>query len=168
VRPNDRSRSPSKLDATPNQPCIEAGITDAPLDVVRALVADDDLQVLEIVCRAVEIFGADVARVTSGGELLEQIANGEPFDVIVTDISMPWMTGLQVMHSARTAGLPVPVVVMTALRDADLPQRVAALGARAVLLHKPFSIQALYAALRTCLNPIAGSPPPPIGRDSES
>jgi CheY-like chemotaxis protein len=134
---------------------------DAPLSAVRALVADDDLQLLEMVCRAVENFGADVSCVTSGGELLEQLANGEPFDVIVTDISMPWMTGLQVMHSVRTAGLPVPVVVMTALRDIDLPQRVAALGARAVLIHKPFSIGALYTALRTCLDPIAGSPRPP-------
>lgn len=93
----------------------------------------------------------------TGGELLETIANAGPFDAIVTDISMPWMSGLQVMQSARTAGLPVPVVVMTGLRDSDLPERVAALGARAVLLYKPFSIGALFGALRTCLAPLVGA-----------
>ncbi len=100
---------------------------------------------------ALRKFGADVVAVESGGELLETIANGGPFDVIVTDISMPWMTGLQVMQSARTAGLPIPVVVMTALRDPTLPAQVRSLGGRAELLLKPFSIEELYTALRSCL-----------------
>ena len=118
---------------------------------LRALVADDDAEMLSVVATALRQFGADVVAVTSGGELLEKIANDGAFDVIVTDISMPWMSGLHVMHSARTAGLPVPVVVMTALRDPTLPEQVASLGVRAELLHKPFSIDELYAALRRCL-----------------
>jgi two-component system response regulator TctD len=115
------------------------------------LVADDDAELLSLVAKALRLFGADVVAVTSGGELLEKVANAGPFDVIVTDISMPWMTGLHVMHSARAAGLPVPVVVMTALRDPTLPEQVASLGAHAELLKKPFSIDELYAALRRSL-----------------
>ena len=118
---------------------------------VRSLVADDDPQMVSMVSIAQRKFGADVVAVESGGELLETIANGGPFDVIVTDISMPWMTGLQVMQSARTAGLPIPVVVMTALRDPTLPAQVRSLGGRAELLLKPFSIEELYTALRSCL-----------------
>jgi CheY-like chemotaxis protein len=118
---------------------------------LRALVADDDGELLSLVSKALREFGADVVAVTSGGELLEEIANDGPFDVIVTDVTMPWMTGLQVMQSARTAGLPIPVVVMTALRTRSLPAQVASLGARAELVRKPFSIEQLYAALRRCL-----------------
>jgi CheY-like chemotaxis protein len=118
---------------------------------MRALVADDDSEMLELVGDALVHFGADVVTATSGGDLLEKLAHDESFDVIVTDISMPWMTGLQVMHSARTAGLPVPVIVMTALRDPTLPQQVKSLGAHAELLHKPFSVEDLYAALRRSL-----------------
>ena len=118
---------------------------------LRVLVADDDSELLSLVSHALERFGADVVAVSSGGELLEELANASAFDVIVTDISMPWMTGLHVMHSARTAGLPIPVVVMTALRDPTIPDQVRALGARAELLHKPFAIVELYAALRRCL-----------------
>jgi CheY-like chemotaxis protein len=118
---------------------------------LRAVVADDDAEMLSVVSKALRQFGAEVVAVASGGELLETIANEGAFDVIVTDISMPWMSGLHVMHSARTAGLPVPVVVMTALRDPTLSEQVASLGVRAELLHKPFSIADLHAALRRCL-----------------
>jgi CheY-like chemotaxis protein len=118
---------------------------------VRALVADDDPQMVSAVSMAMQKFGADVVEASSGGELLETIANDGPFDLIITDISMPWMSGLQVMQSARTAGLPVPVIVMTALRDPTLPAQVSALGGHASLLHKPFSIEELHAAVRSCL-----------------
>ena len=118
---------------------------------LRALVADDDPDMLSMVTKALRRYGADVVSATTGGELLELVANEGPFDVIVTDIAMPWMTGLHVMHSARAAGLPVPVVVMTALRDPTLPAQVSSLGARAELLPKPFSIDELYQALRRCL-----------------
>lgn len=119
---------------------------------LRVLLADDDSEMLMLVEKALhQFYDADVVPVASGGELLEKIANDGEFDVIVTDITMPWMTGLHVMHTARTAGLPVPVVVMTALRDPTLPEQVASLGACAELLHKPFSIVELFAALRRCL-----------------
>jgi DNA-binding response OmpR family regulator len=58
----------------------------------------------------------------------------------VTDIAMPWMTGVQAIHAARTAGLGTSVLVMTALRDDSIPARVKALGRNAALLHKPFAL----------------------------
>lgn len=116
---------------------------------LRALVADDDPEMVEMVSSIVEReLGAEVAVATTGQELLELIASDDPYDFIVTDISMPWMTGLQVMHSARTAGLPVPVVVMTALRDACIDDQVAALGDHARLIRKPFTFEVLVQALR--------------------
>jgi CheY-like chemotaxis protein len=125
-------------------------MTMAPL---RALVADDDPEMLEMVSSAVaREFGAQVTCVASGGELLERIAEDAPFDFIVTDISMPWMTGLQVMHSARTAGLPVPVLVMTALREPGIADQVQALGEHARLLRKPFSFEQLTGALHEVLH----------------
>ncbi len=125
---------------------------------LRALVADDDPEMLSLVCNALDGFGADTVAVASGAELLEAIANGGPFDLIVTDISMPWMSGLQVMQSARTAGLPVPVVVMTAQRDPTLFAQVSSLGTHAELLYKPFTIDELFAALRSCLAEHADAP----------
>lgn len=118
---------------------------------LRALVADDDEQTLHSVAAAVELLGVDVTCASTGGELVEHLGAEEPFDLIVTDVSMPWMTGLQVMHSVRTAGLRTPVVVMTALRAPSVGTQAAALGEDAVLLFKPFSVADLHAAIRLVL-----------------
>lgn len=116
------------------------------LSHARILVADDDPELLKAVAEAFERSGAEVARADSGVELISQLANGGPFRLIVTDISMPWMSGLQAMQSARTAGLATAVIVMTALKDERIPAQVTALGERAVLLRKPFDLGALEAA----------------------
>ncbi len=109
----------------------------------RILVADDDFELLESVAAALERFGADVTRADSGAQLIERLAHEGPFDLIVTDISMPWMSGLQAMYSARTAGLATPVVVMTALEQDRIPAQVLGLGGKAALLRKPFELDEL-------------------------
>lgn len=111
------------------------------------LVADDDPAMLEAVADSLEQLGASVVRAASGAELIEAVGEQGPFDLVVTDISMPWMTGLQAMQSARTAGLETPIVVMTALKNEDVPDAVAKLGHDAVLLRKPFSLDDLYGAV---------------------
>ncbi len=113
------------------------------LSRARILVADDDLELLDAVADALSHLGADVVRARTGGELIDKIADEGPFSLVVTDISMPWMSGLQAMHSARTAGLATPVIVMTALQDERVPTQVNALGPRAVLLRKPFALDEL-------------------------
>lgn len=125
---------------------------------LRALVADDDPEMLDMVSNIVaRELGAEVCRAATGHELLAALAESGPFDFIVTDVAMPWMTGLQVMHSARTAGLPVPVIVMTAMRDPGIPNQVETLGDRARLLRKPFSFEELLDALRDVVHVESGS-----------
>ena len=106
----------------------------------RVLVADDDPELLEAVAEALTRLGANVTRAKDGAELIEHLAADGPFDLVVTDISMPWMTGVRAMHAARTTGLGTPVIVMTALREPSIPARVAALGQNAALLPKPFNL----------------------------
>ncbi len=118
----------------------------------RILVADDDPDVLESVADTLERAGTSVVRVTDGCDLLAEMADGGPFDAIVTDIAMPWMNGLQATHSARYAGLATPIVVMTALQDASIPDSVRALGRNAVLLRKPFTARQLRSALEYVLS----------------
>ena len=79
------------------------------------LVADDDDVTVDIVAETMERLGFEVSRAGDGDEVLQKIAERGPFDLVITDISMPWMTGLQVAHSARVAGMSTPLIVMTAL-----------------------------------------------------
>jgi two-component system cell cycle response regulator CpdR len=71
-----------------------------------------------------------------------------PFDLIVTDVAMPWMSGLQVMHSARTAGMRCPVIVITALRNHRTADQVETLGTEVRRLDKPFSVSTLEETVR--------------------
>lgn len=121
---------------------------DGMLSHARVLLAEDDPDMLGSVTQALRGLGADVVTATDGAELLQRLADEGPFTVIVTDVSMPWMTGLQAMHAVRYAGLGTPIVVMTALQDSRLPQDVRALGAHVELLRKPFGIGELETAIR--------------------
>jgi CheY-like chemotaxis protein len=116
------------------------------LSGVRVLVADDDHELLDAVSDALVRLGADVTCSRNGAELIESLADKGPFDLVVTDIAMPWMTGVQAIHAARTAGLGTSVIVMTALRDEGIAARVQALGKNAALLQKPFALAELEAA----------------------
>jgi two-component system cell cycle sensor histidine kinase/response regulator CckA len=77
------------------------------------------------------------------------MADNGPFDLVITDIAMPWMTGVRAMRAARLAGLGMPLIVMTALPDDSIPSQVRALGA--TLLRKPFEIAELESAVANIL-----------------
>ena len=109
----------------------------------RILVADDDPDLLDAIAAALVRLEVKVTRATNGAELIENLADQGPYDLVITDIAMPWMTGIQAMHATRTAGLGTSVIIMTALRDEWIPARVKAMGDNAALLHKPFNLIAL-------------------------
>jgi two-component system, cell cycle response regulator CpdR len=106
-------------------------------------VADDDPLLLDSVVDALTSLGARVARAATGAELIDQLAAMGPFDLVITDVGMPWMSGLTAMRAARTAGLGTAVIVMTALEDNRIPAQVHSLGLNAVLLRKPFNLDDL-------------------------
>jgi CheY-like chemotaxis protein len=118
----------------------------------HVLVADDDPHLLDATAEALTTLGAHVIRATNGAELIEQLANAGPFDLVVTDVGMPWMSGLQAIRSMRAAGLSTSVIVMTALVDQRIPAQVKALGKDAVLLRKPFELTELEAAASKLLS----------------
>ena len=116
----------------------------------RILIADDEADCRDLLVLALRGAASEIAVATNGGELLEMIAERGPFDLIVTDINMPWMQGLHVLASIREAGLRTPVLIVTGLSHPDLPRSTARLG-RAKLLYKPFAIGQLREAIAELL-----------------
>ena len=108
----------------------------------HVVVADDDADTRELLKAA--LTGFEVFEASDGIELLEVLANAGHCDLIVTDVDMGWLDGIQAAATARTAGLRIPIVVITAMTGASIPERVARIP-NAVLLRKPFSVTELIA-----------------------
>ncbi len=125
----------------------------------RALVVDDDPDQLFIVANVLRHLGIEAIEARSGDELLEQLTRHNGFDLVVTDVSMPSMTGVQAMRRARKGGHLGPVIVTTALRTRALVDDVADLGGQAFLLYKPFTLAALRTVVLAALDPAPRSRP---------
>ena len=109
----------------------------------RALVVEDDPDQLHIIASVLAHHDIEVVTASSGSGMLERLDEFGPFDVIITDISMPAMTGVEAVQLARAAGHGAPVIVTTAMRGTDFEAAVAALGRSTVVLQKPFTLAAL-------------------------
>jgi two-component system, OmpR family, response regulator MprA len=131
----------------------------------RVLVVDDDKAVRESLRRSLEFNGYDVAVAADGAEALAGLsaagAAAAP-DVVVMDVMMPRLDGIETTRALRAAGNDVPILVLTA-RDA-VGDRVEGLDAGADdYLTKPFALQELLARLRALLRRATV----PAGEDDE-
>ena len=117
-----------------------------PLPVLRIAIADDDPDSLELLRLALESPMTEIYEATNGVELAQLLIENDPFDLVITDVLMPWMEGLQVLRSVRVAEVMTPVLVISGLTRADLQTTVERLG-NAALLPKPFGIPDLRAAI---------------------
>ena len=84
----------------------------------HVLLVDDEEALRRAVARSLESAGFLVTHAATGAQALEAL-KGAAFDVIVTDITMPEMTGLELLRAVRERDLDVPVILVTGY--ADLP-----------------------------------------------
>ncbi len=117
-----------------------------PVPVARIAIADDDPDSLELLRLALESPVIAIYQATNGVELVRLLAENGPFDLVVTDVRMPWMDGLEVLRSARVAEVTTPVLVISGLTRPDLQAKVDRLG-NAKLLRKPFGAPELREAI---------------------
>jgi DNA-binding NtrC family response regulator len=117
------------------------------------ILAEDDDDMRNLVARVLRDEGFEVSAARDGVELLDRIAdrlisrNGQGLDLIVTDVRMPGVGGLEVLAGIRQHDWSIPVILMTAFGDADLHAEAARLGALAVV-DKPIDLDALRTLVR--------------------
>jgi PAS domain S-box-containing protein len=124
----------------------EASLTDR-----RVLLVDDDPLVLEAISRLLARAGVSVAAHNSPTEALKAFESSpQAFDVVVSDISMPGMTGLELVSRLRRTDPRVPVILCTGYGGPDGAERAQSLGVHA-LLDKPVTARELRSAISSAL-----------------
>jgi DNA-binding response OmpR family regulator len=117
---------------------------------VRISVADDDPGSCALLTAALEGPNVEVRSVDNGASLMQLLGNEGPFDLLITDIVMPWLNGLRALRMMRSAGVKTPIVLVSALPDDEVLPRLDGL-AKVQFLRKPFSIAALRAVVAAAL-----------------
>ncbi|HEX4515375.1 MAG TPA: response regulator [Polyangiaceae bacterium] len=118
----------------------------------RVLVAEDDADMRAMIAAALRAYGYDVMEAANGIELLDTIATGlisgrreDAFDVVLSDVRMPRINGIDVITRLKEARWPAPAIIMTASGDPPFLERLNVLGVR--LLQKPFDLDDLRDAI---------------------
>jgi two-component system response regulator MprA len=130
------------------------------------LLAEDDRAIRHALERALTLEGYQVTAVADGVEALAQ-AHRTPPDVLLLDVMMPGIDGLQVCRVLRAEGDRTPILMLTAL--VETADRIAGLDAGADdYVVKPFDVEEVFARLRALLrrtspvaaNGVPGTPAP--------
>jgi len=113
----------------------------------QCLVVDDNAANRQVLTRLLERAGHRVATARNGEDVLARLRRGERFDLLLLDLHMPDMSGLEVMAAVADA-LPRPprVVMLSADSDAEVVQRALSMGASGYLT-KPIALDQLLAAV---------------------
>ena len=111
---------------------------------LRALVADDDPDMSSMVVSMLHQDGFVVEEAADGERLWDLINDGTRTDLVVTDLQMPGISGMDVLARMQRMHSTIPVILMTGFAGANLRLQALRKGAAAVL-SKPFSAQALHA-----------------------
>jgi DNA-binding response OmpR family regulator len=130
----------------------------------RVLVVDDEPTIAEVVCRYLQRAGYDTASAGDGLAALEEASGAAPFDLLVLDLMLPGIDGLEVMRRVRQAVRPAPAVILLTARGEESDRITGlSLGADDYVV-KPFSPAELVARVDAVLRRAgpAEAPGPPI------
>jgi CheY-like chemotaxis protein len=129
-------------------------------DIGRPLVVlhvDDDPMNLRVVHEILSAFGHTSVRAVSGAEALRRL-DEQPFDVVLMDVHMPQMTGIEAvrrLRASRSVNAAVPVIALTADVMSRRPHEYQALGFQDFVA-KPILVSGLLEALKRAVAQPAG------------
>ncbi|MCG6537482.1 MAG: sigma-54 dependent transcriptional regulator, partial [Syntrophales bacterium LBB04] len=115
----------------------------------QILIADDDLSMRQALAESLESCGFEVETAENGADALAKFQKGK-FEVVVTDMRMPKMTGMDVLRGIKKISPLTPVILITAYGTVKTAVEAMKEGA-AEFIMKPFSLDDLEFAVRNVL-----------------
>lgn len=112
---------------------------------MRILIAEDNEVNLLVASRLLDKLGHHSAGVSDGRQALEALER-ESFDLLILDLSMPVLNGLDTAKAVRAKGLTIPIILLTAFTDSETRARAKDSGID-LFLDKPLDKEALRQAI---------------------
>jgi two-component system response regulator AtoC len=116
----------------------------------RVLVVDDELKMQRVLEIMLQRMGHEVSCAGNGQEALNAV-RAAPVDLIISDLRMPGMTGIDLLKALREQGDDVPVIIMTAYGTIESAVEAMKLGACDYIV-RPFDVDALELAINRILS----------------
>ena len=117
---------------------------------IRIAVIDDDEAVLDSLRLYFGRQSIDTSCFASAKEFLAAMQGGQRFDCVVSDVRMPGMSGLDLVHRLKDGGTVAPVVLITGHGDVDMAVAAIKVGAFD-FIEKPFDEARLLASIKTAI-----------------
>jgi len=117
---------------------------------IHIAVIDDDEPVLDSLRLYFARQSIEASCFASAKDFLAAIARGDRFDCVVSDVRMPGMSGLDLVHRLKSEGLAAPVVLITGHGDVDMAVAAIKVGAFD-FIEKPFDEARLLASIRDAI-----------------
>jgi signal transduction histidine kinase len=130
---------------------VSANVAQQPTPVARILIVDDEASMCEVCSRTLRLAGYEVVATTDAKEALAYLRPEEPFDVLLADIQMPGIGGLELASRARELDPAVVIIIMTGHASFENLQQSVRSGV-ADFLAKPFELEALRLAVEQALH----------------
>lgn len=145
-------------EAPPLTPC---DLSDRPgLHEARIFVAEDDSEMRRLIQQTLELKSHLVTTTSSALELFDRLnyaqSVGIPVALIISDIRMPGLSGLDVLQHVRSLPLDAPVVLISAFCDEATLDEADRSGA-AVVMSKPFELESLLTVIDFLLAGVSNS-----------
>ncbi|MFH1859790.1 MAG: response regulator [bacterium] len=105
----------------------------------KILVVDDDIAIVRMIEFKLKTAGLEVTCAFNGQEALDKISEDKP-DVIITDINMPLMTGIELVRQLKSSvqTMDIPIIILTARGEDEQKEEAGQIGAN-VFVNKPFA-----------------------------
>lgn len=110
---------------------------------MKILIADDDLLIVKMLQLCLKQGGHDIIIAMDGLEALEKINEEQP-ELIILDIMLPFVSGLEIVTDIRSKGNPVPILVASGVEQATIIEEAISAGADK-FISKPFNFTELTA-----------------------
>jgi DNA-binding NtrC family response regulator len=109
------------------------------MDRLRAAIIDDDAEILDLIEQILREEDVDTNRYHQAEELIPHL-EGYDFDIIISDLMLPGLTGLELLDELNSRGLEIPVVIITGYASLDSAIEAVNRGAF-YYIKKPFNIE---------------------------